>query len=70
MLSTECDLPGKVAIVNGGSRGLGKSMAIGLATAGAHIVVCDVLEIKGNGRCYPGLGARKYRFESGCHQTY
>jgi NAD(P)-dependent dehydrogenase (short-subunit alcohol dehydrogenase family) len=46
MLSTECDLPGKVAIVTGGSRGLGKAMAIGLATAGAHIVVCDVLDTK------------------------
>jgi NAD(P)-dependent dehydrogenase (short-subunit alcohol dehydrogenase family) len=46
MLSTECDLPGKVAIVTGGSRGLGKAMAIGLANAGAHIVVCDVLDTK------------------------
>jgi NAD(P)-dependent dehydrogenase (short-subunit alcohol dehydrogenase family) len=46
MLSNECDLPGKIAIVTGGSRGLGKAMAIGLANAGAHVVVCDVLDTK------------------------
>lgn len=33
------DLSGKVAVVTGGSRGLGKEMAIGLASAGADIVV-------------------------------
>ncbi len=35
----ETKLTGKVAIVTGGSRGLGKSMAIELARAGADIVV-------------------------------
>ncbi|MFC0271810.1 2-dehydro-3-deoxy-D-gluconate 5-dehydrogenase KduD [Metabacillus herbersteinensis] len=44
------DLTGKVAVVTGGNRGLGKDMAIGLASAGADIVVIarnvreDVLE--------------------------
>jgi 2-dehydro-3-deoxy-D-gluconate 5-dehydrogenase len=33
------DLSGQVAVVTGGSRGLGKEMAIGLASAGADIVV-------------------------------
>jgi NAD(P)-dependent dehydrogenase (short-subunit alcohol dehydrogenase family) len=46
MLSTECDLPGKIAIVTGGGRGLGKAMAIGLANAGALIIVCDVVDTK------------------------
>jgi NAD(P)-dependent dehydrogenase (short-subunit alcohol dehydrogenase family) len=34
----------KIAIVTGASRGLGKSMAIGLAKAGANIVATDVLD--------------------------
>lgn len=35
------DLTGKVAIVIGGSRGLGKGMAIGLADAGATVVIAS-----------------------------
>lgn len=33
------DLTGRVAVVTGGNRGLGKEMALGLASAGADIVV-------------------------------
>jgi 2-dehydro-3-deoxy-D-gluconate 5-dehydrogenase len=33
------DLHGKVAIVTGGNGGLGQGMAVGLASAGAHIVI-------------------------------
>ena len=34
------DLSGRVAVVTGGSRGLGREMAEGLAEAGASLMLC------------------------------
>ena len=38
------DLTGKVAIVTGAGRGIGKSIALGLAEAGANLVLCSRTE--------------------------
>lgn len=38
------NLEGKIAVVTGASRGLGKAIAIGLAKAGADVIVTDVLD--------------------------
>ena len=38
------DLTGKVAIVTGSHRGLGRAIALGLAEAGANIVLADILD--------------------------
>jgi NAD(P)-dependent dehydrogenase (short-subunit alcohol dehydrogenase family) len=35
-------LAGKIAIVTGAARGMGRSIAVALATAGADLVICDV----------------------------
>ena len=35
------DLTGKVALITGGSRGLGKAMAVGLTEAGADVIVAS-----------------------------
>ena len=37
-------LSGKVAIVTGGARGIGRTIALKMAQAGADIVLCDILD--------------------------
>ncbi|MCA9101600.1 MAG: SDR family oxidoreductase [Planctomycetales bacterium] len=41
VLPTAFDLTGRVALVTGGSKGLGKAMARGFAEAGADVVICS-----------------------------
>jgi 3-oxoacyl-[acyl-carrier protein] reductase len=42
-ISGPIDLRGKVAVVTGGARGIGKALCVALAREGSDVVVCDVL---------------------------
>ena len=64
MNSTLFDLSGRVALVTGGSKGLGKAMARGLAECGADVMICSRKEEE--------LVAAKAEIESGldCRVEY
>jgi len=52
------DLTGKVAIVTGGFKGLGRGMAIGLAGAGADVVLVDREEASETAGVIRGMGRK------------
>ena len=57
------ELSGKIAIVTGAGRGLGRSMAVGLARAGANVVITaarnrgEIDRVAGEATKLPGAGA-------------
>jgi 2-deoxy-D-gluconate 3-dehydrogenase len=58
MILDKFKLNGKVAIVTGAARGLGQGMAIGLAEAGADVVLVDILDMSDSRRQIENLGRR------------
>lgn len=58
MILEKFKLDGKVAIVTGAARGLGQAMAIGLAEAGADVVLVDILDMSDSQNEIESLGRR------------
>ena len=48
MESTNNPLQDKIAIITGGRRGIGKAIALAMASAGAHVAVCDYISENGD----------------------
>ena len=58
MILDKFKLDGKVAIVTGAARGLGQGIAIGLAEAGADVVLVDILDMSESRQQIEKLGRR------------
>jgi len=61
------DIQGKVAVVTGASKGLGRAMAVGLAKAGASLALCgrNMKDLEESGKAIAPFGgkARSYRMD-------
>jgi 2-dehydro-3-deoxy-D-gluconate 5-dehydrogenase len=58
MILDKFKLDGKVALVTGAARGLGRGMALGLAQAGADVVLVDVVDMTDTKKEITALGRR------------
>jgi len=58
MILEKFKLDGKVAIVTGSARGLGQAIAVGLAEAGADIVLVDILDMSATREEVEAIGRR------------
>ncbi len=58
MILDQFKLDGKVAIVTGGTRGLGQGIALGLAEAGADIALVDILDMTESKELIEKLGRK------------
>jgi len=58
MVLGEFSLQGRVALVTGAAQGLGQAMAVGLAEAGADVVVLDITETTETAQAVGALGRR------------
>ncbi|MCI0513746.1 2-dehydro-3-deoxy-D-gluconate 5-dehydrogenase KduD [candidate division KSB1 bacterium] len=58
MILDQFKLTGKVALVTGSARGLGQAMAIGLAEAGADVMLVDLLNMEATQASIHQLGRR------------
>ncbi|MCF7972373.1 MAG: 2-dehydro-3-deoxy-D-gluconate 5-dehydrogenase KduD [Phycisphaerae bacterium] len=58
MILDQFKLDGKVAVVTGGARGLGRGMAEGLAQAGADIALVDILDMSEARAAIEALGRK------------
>jgi len=66
-MSNLFNLAGKIALVTGANKGIGKAMALGLAEAGADIIgVSASLELQGSaiGKEVQGLGRKFYPYQA------